>query len=113
MKITGRDRALLSLPFGLAKLQALFLQFAPGPLKLDAGSGGAAAVGQRGIGSGEVKKAVGLTLEGPRYHAGFDGSDRAAVSLAVPLHWTVSAEKGAGKILGPSSRPSEARGRHP
>jgi len=34
MKITGRDRALVSLPFGLAKLQALFLQFAPGPLKL-------------------------------------------------------------------------------
>lgn len=32
--ITDRDRMLVSLPFGLAKLQALFLQFAPGPLKL-------------------------------------------------------------------------------
>ncbi|MGQ0681214.1 complex I NDUFA9 subunit family protein [Bradyrhizobium sp.] len=32
--ITDRDRMLLSLPFGLAKLQALFLQFAPGALKL-------------------------------------------------------------------------------
>jgi NADH dehydrogenase len=32
--ITGRDRMLVSLPFGLAKLQALFLQFAPGALKL-------------------------------------------------------------------------------
>jgi len=32
--ITDRDRMLLSLPFGLAKLQALLLQFAPGPLKL-------------------------------------------------------------------------------
>src|SRR2546423_567445 len=30
----GRRRMLVSLPFGLAKLQALFLQFAPGPLKL-------------------------------------------------------------------------------
>ena len=29
-----RQRMLVSLPFGLAKLQALFLQFAPGPLKL-------------------------------------------------------------------------------
>lgn len=29
-----RKRMLVSLPFGLAKLQALFLQFAPGPLKL-------------------------------------------------------------------------------
>jgi NADH dehydrogenase len=29
-----RRRMLISLPFGLAKLQALFLQFAPGPLKL-------------------------------------------------------------------------------
>src|SRR5580704_8195284 len=31
---TDRDRMLVSLPFGLAKLQATFLQFAPGPLKL-------------------------------------------------------------------------------
>jgi NADH dehydrogenase len=29
-----RRRMLISLPFGLAKFQALFLQFAPGPLKL-------------------------------------------------------------------------------
>src|SRR3979490_104461 len=29
-----RRRMLISLPFGLAQLQALFLQFAPGPLKL-------------------------------------------------------------------------------
>jgi uncharacterized protein YbjT (DUF2867 family) len=33
-EITDRRRALLTLPFGLAKLQALFLQFAPGALKL-------------------------------------------------------------------------------
>ncbi|HEX9360802.1 MAG TPA: complex I NDUFA9 subunit family protein [Bradyrhizobium sp.] len=34
LRITGRRRMLVSLPFGLAKLQALLLQFAPGPLKL-------------------------------------------------------------------------------
>jgi NADH dehydrogenase len=34
LAITDRNRMLISLPFGLAKLQALFLQFAPGALKL-------------------------------------------------------------------------------
>jgi len=34
LSITERKRMLISLPFGLAKLQALLLQFAPGPLKL-------------------------------------------------------------------------------
>jgi uncharacterized protein YbjT (DUF2867 family) len=34
LAITERNRTLVSLPFGLAKLQAMFLQFAPGPLKL-------------------------------------------------------------------------------
>ncbi|WP_315742547.1 MULTISPECIES: complex I NDUFA9 subunit family protein [unclassified Bradyrhizobium] len=34
LDITDRKRALVSLPFGLAKLQAAFLQFAPGALKL-------------------------------------------------------------------------------
>ncbi|HLG88267.1 MAG TPA: complex I NDUFA9 subunit family protein [Alphaproteobacteria bacterium] len=34
LEITDRDRMLVSLPFGLAKLQSLFLQFAPGTLKL-------------------------------------------------------------------------------
>ena len=34
LAITERNRMLVSLPFGLAKLQALFLQFAPGGLKL-------------------------------------------------------------------------------
>jgi NADH dehydrogenase len=33
-EITDRDRMLVSLPFGLAKLQSVFLQFAPGALKL-------------------------------------------------------------------------------
>jgi NADH dehydrogenase len=34
LQITDRNRMLMSLPFGLAKLQSLLLQFAPGPLKL-------------------------------------------------------------------------------
>ena len=34
LEITDRKRALVSLPFGLARLQALFLQFAPGAMKL-------------------------------------------------------------------------------
>ncbi|WJR78354.1 complex I NDUFA9 subunit family protein [Bradyrhizobium sp. NP1] len=34
LDITDRKRMLLSLPFGLARLQSYFLQFAPGPLKL-------------------------------------------------------------------------------
>ena len=39
-----RQRMLVSLPFGLAKLKALFLQFAPGRLEADAGPGDAAAL---------------------------------------------------------------------
>ena len=34
LEVTDRDRMLLPLPFGIAKLKALFLQFAPGALKL-------------------------------------------------------------------------------
>jgi uncharacterized protein YbjT (DUF2867 family) len=34
LKITDRSRRLVSLPFGLAKLEALFLQLAPGPFNL-------------------------------------------------------------------------------
>ena len=36
LDITDRTRTMVSLPFGLAKLQAAFLQFAPGALKLTA-----------------------------------------------------------------------------
>jgi NADH dehydrogenase len=34
LKITDRSRTMVSLPFGLAKLEALFLQLAPGPFNL-------------------------------------------------------------------------------
>jgi uncharacterized protein YbjT (DUF2867 family) len=61
MRITGRDRALVSLPFGLAKLQALFLQFAPGPLKLTPDQ--VTLLRSDNVVS-DAAKAAGLTLEG-------------------------------------------------
>src|SRR3954470_6131223 len=60
-EITGRDRWLVSLPFGLAKLQALFLQFAPGPLKLTPDQ--VALLRSDNVVS-DAAKAAGLTLEG-------------------------------------------------
>jgi uncharacterized protein YbjT (DUF2867 family) len=59
--ITGRDRTLLPLPFGLAKLQALFLQFAPGALKLTPDQ---VVMLQSDNVVSEAAKAAGLTLEG-------------------------------------------------
>jgi len=61
MRITGRDRTLVSLPFGLAKLQALFLQFAPGPLKLTPDQ--VALLRSDNVVS-DAANAAGLTLEG-------------------------------------------------
>jgi NADH dehydrogenase len=56
-----RDRMLVSLPFGLAKLQALFLQFAPGALKLTPDQ--VELLRTDNVVS-EAAKAAGLTLEG-------------------------------------------------
>jgi uncharacterized protein YbjT (DUF2867 family) len=61
LAITERRRMLVSLPFGLAKLQALFLQFAPGPLKLTPDQ--VALLRSDNVVS-EAAKAAGLTLEG-------------------------------------------------
>jgi NADH dehydrogenase len=58
---TGRDRMLVSLPFGLARLQAMFLQFAPGALKLTPDQ--VTLLRSDNIVS-EAAKAAGLTLEG-------------------------------------------------
>ena len=52
---------LVSLPFGLAKLQALFLQFAPGPLKLTPDQVRCCASDNV---VSDAAKAAGLTLEG-------------------------------------------------
>jgi uncharacterized protein YbjT (DUF2867 family) len=56
-----RQRMLISLPFGLAKLKALFLQFAPGPLKLTPDQ--VALLRSDNVVSDEAK-AAGLTFEG-------------------------------------------------
>src|SRR3978361_1776668 len=56
-----RRRMLVSLPFGLAKLQALLLQFAPGPLKLTPDQ--VALLRSDNVVS-DTAKAAGLTLEG-------------------------------------------------
>jgi uncharacterized protein YbjT (DUF2867 family) len=61
LDIIDRDRALLSLPFGLAKLQAAILQFAPGPLKLTPDQ--VELLRHDNVVS-EAAKAAGLTLEG-------------------------------------------------
>jgi NADH dehydrogenase len=56
-----RRRLLVSLPFGLAKFKALFLQFAPGPLKLTPDQ--VALLRADNVVS-DAAKAAGLTLEG-------------------------------------------------
>ena len=61
LKITERRRMLASLPFGLAKLQAVFLQFAPGPLKLTPDQ--VELLRSDNVVS-DAAKAAGLTLEG-------------------------------------------------
>src|SRR5437879_6150929 len=61
LAITERNRMLVPLPFGLAKLQALFLQFAPGALKLTPDQ---VVLLQSDNVVSDAAKAAGLTLEG-------------------------------------------------
>lgn len=61
LAIAERDRMLVPLPFWLAKLQALFLQFAPGPFKLTPDQ--VELLKSDNVVS-EAAKAAGLTLEG-------------------------------------------------
>ena len=61
LAITERKRMLVSMPFRLARLQALFLQFAPGPLKLTPDQ--VELLRSDNVVS-ESTKAEGLTLEG-------------------------------------------------
>jgi uncharacterized protein YbjT (DUF2867 family) len=61
LSITERQRMLIPLPFGLAKLQALFLQFAPGALKLTPDQ--VTLLRSDNVVS-DAAKAAGLTLEG-------------------------------------------------
>jgi NADH dehydrogenase len=61
LAITERKRMLLPLPFGLAKFQAMFLQFAPGALKLTPDQVELLRVDNV---VSDTAKAAGLTLEG-------------------------------------------------
>ena len=61
LEITDRDRMLVSLPFGLAKLQSVFLQFAPGALKLTPDQ--VELLRSDNVVS-QAAKSAGLTLEG-------------------------------------------------
>jgi uncharacterized protein YbjT (DUF2867 family) len=61
LSITERDRMLVSLPFGIAKLKALFLQFAPGAFKLTPDQ--VELLRSDNVVS-EAAKSAGLTLEG-------------------------------------------------
>ncbi len=61
LSITDRDRMLVTLPFALAKLKAMFLQFAPGALKLTPDQ--VELLRSDNVVS-EAAKAAGLTLEG-------------------------------------------------
>jgi uncharacterized protein YbjT (DUF2867 family) len=61
LEITDRDRMLVPLPFGLAKLKAVFLQFAPGALKLTPDQ--VELLRSDNVVS-DAAKAAGLTLEG-------------------------------------------------
>jgi uncharacterized protein YbjT (DUF2867 family) len=61
LDITDRKRTLLSLPFGLARLQAMLLQFAPGALKLTPDQ--VELLRHDNVVS-ETAKADGLTLQG-------------------------------------------------
>lgn len=61
LRVTERNRVLLPLPFGMAKLQASILQFAPGPLKLTPDQ--VTMLRTDNVVSEEAKK-LGLTLEG-------------------------------------------------
>ena len=61
LRVTERWRMLVSLPFGLAKFQAFFLQFAPGPLKLTPDQ---VVLLQSDNVVSQTAKAADLTLEG-------------------------------------------------
>jgi NADH dehydrogenase len=61
LEITDRDRMLVSLPFGLARLQSIFLQFAPGALKLTPDQ--VELLRSDNVVS-QAAKSAGLTLEG-------------------------------------------------
>ena len=101
LAITERKRMLISLPFGLAKVQARVPAICAGRAEADAGSGGDAAVGQCGVGRGQGR---GPHARRARHCAGFDGSDRSAISLALPGYRAISAQERVAVLQGGQMR---------
>ncbi len=56
LRVTERNSMLVPLPFPLARLKSFFLQFAPGDSQAHAGSGGATAQRQRGVGRSKDRR---------------------------------------------------------
>ena len=90
LAITDRQRMLVSLPFGLARLKAHVPAIRPRRAKTDAGSGRAAARRQCGVGHRQGRRP---DAGRARHHAGFAGSGRPAISLAFSCHRPVPEEE--------------------
>ena len=99
-----RHRMLVSLPFGLAKLQALLLQFAPGALKLTPDQ--VALLRSDNVVS-EAAKAAGLTLEGLGIAP--DSWKRSRRSISGASARRDSSRTRARSVFCLSFRPSDAR----
>ena len=87
---TDRKRMLVPLPFGLAKFQAFFLQFAPGALKLTPDQVELLKSDNVVSDAAKVRRP---DAGRPRHRAGFDGSGLPAISLALPPDGPVPAQE--------------------
>ncbi len=107
LKTIERERMLVPLPFGLAKIKAAFLQFAPGALKLTPDQVELLRSGQCGVGCGKGRRPdAGRT----GHRSGIARRHRAGISLAFPQDRPVPQQRG---VISPKLRkaphPEEAR----
>ena len=97
LSVIERRRMLVTLPFGLAKLQGDVPAVRAGRPEADAGPG--ELLRSDNVVS-EAAKAAGLTLEGLGITAGFAAGDRPAISLALPRRRPVPAQERVGDLQG-------------
>ncbi|MGY3106932.1 uncharacterized protein YbjT (DUF2867 family) [Bradyrhizobium sp. LM6.9] len=90
LKIADRKPMLVPLPFGLARFQANFLQFAPGALKLTPDQ--VTLLARDNVVS-DAAKAAGLTLEGLGITADSLEAIAPAISLAFPRRRAIPAQE--------------------
>ena len=90
LTITERKRMLVSAAVRPREIAGAVPAVRAGRAEADAGPGRAAAIGQCGVGRGEGRRP---DAAGPRHHARFDGSDRPAISLALPRRRAVPAQE--------------------